>query len=645
MEVINKLTGKDKDQKRKDKIKASDKYTPFNEGSLRASSQYYTSNGIVATIMKLYVSPGSNRNLSFRAILNLLPKPNDNVKLTFIVKDLSIKDEEKQKIVNKNTFDNMQAKEIKGEKESDRERKDLTAKDVQRTEFEDYRDYQLEASKPKPLIVYEIYLIAEGESQEKIETQITSINTLMDKVYPGLQFFAQPGKQIELLQELYRPLAKSKVHKTSTGNNYSVLNFAISRGLKDKTGIPIGLDTLSVTSNSTLFDFNKYTNNQAFIAIPSSSTMRRYNNEDLDKSLRYTTGSYLAQAVANNISAHNPNQKIFHIVLNNFKYSNDDRFYMNDANAGKLKTYDMTDLTINPLQGFGEYHEVQQVYERLTQKIVNIFDILLEYSLSAADRAVILDTIERFYFNQSLWSAETLKYPKRARIIKVVKPELYPTLSLFINEFTNLATKALRENRELKADRIDTLQSILRQSLTAYQNVLGATTSISFDPKYKQFYYQFKNIESHLMKQVQFLNIFEFIRYIAKEGDTIVIHGMNQLYEKTTDMAFDAIESAKRKGIKMIYTFDEVSAARKRLGTMTDMFNMNRLFYHDLNTDVDWSIVGTCSKDDVKRFEKSLRMSVGPRIQNQMMARSYSQVFIHRDRGHIDHFTSLDFLI
>lgn len=642
MEKIKDLFNFNKTEK---EDKNNGNYVPLSDSIIKSSSQYYTSNGIVATVLKLDVKPGSNRNLSFRSIINLLPKPSEDVKLTFIVKDSSIKGEEKQTIVNKNTFDNMEAKDIQSTQQSKRERNDTVAKAVQESEYADYADYQTEANSPRPLVLYEIYLIAEGSTQAKIETQITSINLLLDKVYPGLQFFAHPGKQLDMIQEIYKPLVPSKIHKTSTGNNYAVLNFAISRGLKDKSGIPIGLDTLSVTSNSTLFDFNKYTTNQAFIAIPSASVIRRYSRDTMDKNKIYTTSSYLAQAAANNIAAHNTDNKIFHIVLNNFQYADDPRYFMNEYNAGQLKTYDMTKLTINPLQGFGEYHEVQQVFERLTQKIVDIFDILLEYSLKSEERAVILDAIERFYFNQSLWSSETLKYPKRARIIKVKKPELYPTLSLFINEFTNLATKALSENREMKADRIDTLQSILRQALTAYQNVLGATTSIDFDPNYRQFYYQFNNIESPLMKQVQFLNIFEFIRYIAKPNDTIIIHGMNNLYEKTTEMAFEAIESAKRKDVKLIYTFDEVTSARKRLGEMTDMFKMNRLFYHDLNTDVDWSVVGTCTQDDVKKFEKSLRMPVGARIAAQMTQRSYSQVFIHRDRGHIDHFTSLDFLI
>lgn len=629
----------------KDKNKTEKKIKDLQlvtNSTFQTSDYFYTSNGIVGSILKLYVAPGTNRNMSFRAVLNLLPKPSKDVKLTFIVRDASIKGEEKQKIINKNTYDNIASKRAQNADATDREKDDAKAKMIQQTELDDYTDYQITASDATPLIVYDIFLIAESTSQEKIKTQIKSINTLLDKTYQGLSFYVQAGKQLDLLQSLYRDLEKTKIQKSSTGNNYALLNFAISEGLKDKTGVPIGLDTKAIVTSSTLFDFNKYTKSQAFIAIPKSSILRRYLVDDH----HYTTSSYLSQAVANNIIANRPNNKIFHIVLNDFKYLNDDRYYMNDFNKDLLKEYDMTKLTINPLQGFGEYNEIQQVYERLIQKIADIFDILLDFNLETADKAIILDAIERFYFEQSLWSPEVLDYPKRARIIKVKRPDLYPTLNLFINTFTNLVTVALKDKRELKADRIDTLQSILRQALTTYQNILGKTTSIDFDlASYKQIYYTFNNVDSLAIKQVQFLNIFDFVRYISKPGDTIIIHGMDQLYQKTTDMAYNAIENAKKKGLTLLYSFDTVTAPSQKLGKMTDMFSMKELYYHDLNTDVDWSIVGNCSVDDVDKFEKVLRMSVGAQIRNQMMERSYSQVLIHRDKGHIDNFTSLDFII
>lgn len=629
----------------KDKNKTEKKIKDLQlvtNSTFQTSDYFYTSNGIVGSILKLYVAPGTNRNMSFRAVLNLLPKPSKDVKLTFIVRDASIKGEEKQKIINKNTYDNIASKRAQNADATDREKDDAKAKMIQQTELDDYTDYQITASDATPLIVYDIFLIAESTSQEKIKTQIKSINTLLDKTYQGLSFYVQAGKQLDLLQSLYRDLEKTKIQKSSTGNNYALLNFAISEGLKDKTGVPIGLDTKAIVTSSTLFDFDKYTKSQAFIAIPKSSILRRYLVDDH----HYTTSSYLSQAVANNIIANRPNNKIFHIVLNDFKYLNDDRYYMNDFNKDLLKEYDMTKLTINPLQGFGEYNEIQQVYERLIQKIADIFDILLDFNLETADKAIILDAIERFYFEQSLWSPEVLDYPKRARIIKVKRPDLYPTLNLFINTFTNLVTVALKDKRELKADRIDTLQSILRQALTTYQNILGKTTSIDFDlAAYKQIYYTFNNVDSLAIKQVQFLNIFDFVRYISKPGDTIIIHGMDQLYQKTTDMAYNAIENAKKKGLTLLYSFDTVTAPSQKLGKMTDMFSMKELYYHDLNTDVDWSIVGNCSVDDVDKFEKVLRMSVGAQIRNQMMERSYSQVLIHRDKGHIDNFTSLDFII
>ena len=305
----------------------------------------------------------------------------------------------------------------------------------------------------------------------------------------------------------------------------------------------------------------------------------------------------------------------------------------------------MTKLTINPLQGFGDYDEVQQVYTRLLDKVVNIFDILNDFKIPTNNKTLIRTALDQYFFNINYWSKDIAEYPKRARIIKVKNPETYPTLSDFINQFTIMTNKALREGRELKADRVDDIEADLTNMLSAYSNVIGSPTSIDIDKKAKQLYYKFNNIGNLKMKQIQFLNIFEYLRYIANPGDTIIIHGMNNLFHETTKMVHESVESAKRKGIKMIYAYDTVTSPSQRIGAMSDLFKMNELYYENLNTNVDWVAVGRCDEDEVKKFEKALRMRVGPSIGGQMQARAYSQVLIHRDRGHIDHFTSLDFII
>lgn len=635
------------ENKEKEKEIDKNKYKRFSDSTLYTSDYYFTHDGVVGAIMKLQVQPGTNRNLSFRQILNLLPKPGNeaNVKLTFMVKEKSIKGEEKTKLVNENAIDNMESMEIKEGEENSREKKDKKAKLIKRDKYIDYGDYQVEASSPIPVVLYDIYLLAESYSQEAIKEQIDAINTLLDKTYAGLRFYIQPGVQMDTIQEIYKPLAHNLKHKTSTGSNYALLNFAISRGLKDQNGVPIGLDSIAITSNSTMFDFNKYTTEQAFIAIPKSSVLRRYNGVNVSKQSQYTTSSYFAQAAANNISANNPNSKIYHLVLNNYNYIGDKRFYLNNNSKGYLKNYDMTKLTINPLQGFGDYDEVQQVYSRLLDKIVNIFDILNDFKMPSNNKTLIRTALNEFFFHEGYWSNEIAKYPKRARIIKVKKPELYLLLSDFINQFSTISKRALSEGRENKADRVEDIQDDLSNMLSTYANVIGSPTSISIDKKAKQLYYQFNNIGNLKMKQIQFLNIFDYVRYVANPGDTIIIHGMNNLFHETTKMVHESIESARRKGIKMIYSYDTVTSPSQRIGAMSDIFKMNELYYENLNTNVDWVAVGRCDEDEVKKFEKALRMRVGSSIASQMQARAYSQVLIHRDRGHIDHFTSLDFII
>lgn len=602
---------------------------------------YIYHNGRCATIVQLYVRSGSNRQLTFQEIIDMIPtNAFDGVQMYFIVQDSMIKYDTKKRIIRQNAGSNKETindTQKHGRKE---ETDDVSEYIMQEAEKADYDDYERILDSAEPIAVFKIQLMISGPTPEVVEEQLQTLNTIFDQRHEGAKWDSLAGDQSERFQSLFQRLEHTRFDMTSTASNYAGLDFAVNSGLADPGGVPIGVDALSLTASTAFFDFETYTSKQAFIAMPHSSVMGRFMKED--SNVQVSASSLIAQCAANQIAI--SGHRVKHIVLNDFDYFEKGLYYRPAETEQIFKVYDASTMTINPLQGFGDVEDVVKIFSRLTQKIVNIFDLLEDLKLTQEEKAVVLTAIERFYFNHGLWTVDAEIHPKRTRIVGISKPETYPTLGMLVHEFTTLAQSAARDNRELKADRVDTLKSILSQALSSHMGVLGRPTSIK-DSDALQTYFDFNNIESRSMTQVQFINMLDYIIYTCRKGDCIVIHGCEKLYDTTMKMVAETIKAAQRRGVRMIFSYDTIVAQDSQVDKMSDIFKMQGPYYVDLETDVDWSYVGKMTNDEVKMYEKAMNTYLSDIIRSQAAAKLPCQALVHRSAGNINNFVHMNVLV
>ena len=138
--------------------------------------------------------------------------------------------------------------------------------------------------------------------------------------------------------------------------------------------------------------------------------------------------------------------------------------------------------------------------------------------------------------------------------------------------------------------------------------------------------------------QVQFLNMIEYIIWTASEGDVIVLHGMDNLWSKVATMAHPAIKAAQKKGIRFIFAFDTITNNSKDEIIKTDVFDLQHVYYKDLDTDVDWSMIGTCFDYEVDVYERALATELSTTTRNELMRKARCKVLIHRRSGDINTF-------
>lgn len=607
---------------------------------------YIEHNGYTMTIVELYNRKGTNRELSYTDVIELIPvNPYRNVEMFFLVDDSLVKGDEKTRIVQKNarsgkmvTNDTM----MNGSQEDRENRASQIQHDADMDDYDHYETF-LQA-KSDPIVVYRICLLIIGHDRETVEDQVEVLNTLLDQRNEGARWDSLGGDQMNRFTTMFDKLEPSRHLNTSTGDNYAGINFAVSGGLNDTHGLPVGRDALALTGFTSFFDMSGTLTKQGIISIPRRSILDLYvrraggDNDDLSApplNDQPSASSIFAQYAANHVVLDGYNAH--HLVLNDFDYFEKGLYYR-QLNVPKMyEKYDVSKVTINPLQGFGSLDEVTAVYSRLTDKIVNIFDVMNNLNLSANQRGIILKATNDFYMKNRLWTADADKYPKRTSIVNIDRPEAYPVMSNLLTHLRTMTSAALVDNRESKADTIETLHSILKQSVDSHMGILGRPTAIQ-PSDCRQVYYDFNSIESDQIRQVQFLNILEYVLWTAKEGDVVVIHGMDKLWSKVARMSHPAIESAQKKGIRFLFAFDVVSSPNRDQIVRSDMFELQGTYYNDLDQDVDWSVVGTCFDYEVNMYEKALASELSTMIRNELQSKSRCKVLIHRNNGDINTF-------
>lgn len=608
----------------------------------RTTPSYIIHNGKYVSILQLYVRPGSNRNLTYDDVIDFMPVSTlSGVEINLFNADTLIKDDKKKRIIKKNASLNKETLKDTEQSEGHKKEDDQSAKNTRMYEADDYDDYELIIDSSEPVVVFRWSIMIIADYMEDIEDQVDILNTLLDQRHDGAKWDSLPGEQYERFTTLFDEVPKSYKEMSATAYNYSGLNLAINSGLNDSKGLPLGSNALSLTESSAYFDFEKSTKKQAMIAMNrSSSKMPLYERED--ETHQISVPSLIAQYAANTYMLHD--HKVHHIVLNDFDYFEPQMFYRDRVVNKIFKEYDVSKMTINPLQGFGNIDKVTQIYPRLVQKLTNIFDLMLDLNMSKEERAIVLNAIDQFYYNNDLWSANAEEKPKLTQIVEIDQPELYPTMVQLLNQFEALATKAIKSNRENKATNIETISSTLKQKMSAYTQVLARTTSIEYTDA-SQIYYSFKNIDSLQLRQIQLVNIIDYVIYKANKNDVIIIHGFDSVLERVAEMVLETIQAAQNKGIRFIFTFDSIKSGKNQKGQMNDMFEMEHKYYTDLDTDVDWSMVGRMIPRELQYYKKALNKELGLTISSVLQYKVANRILLHRNMGQVNDFVNLRFIV
>lgn len=621
----------------------------------RFTSSFIHHNGQVAALVRLYVRRGSNRHLSYVDVLDIIPRhPSPDVKIYFIERDGKLSDTEKHTAIKENATSSQQV--ISNEKRDEANghaghKKDASEREMDAADISDYQAYELILDGPDPVMFFDINLLVVGPSEEVVDAQIDDINVALRQSHAGMEWGNVAGDQATRFRQLFFPLEQDYLRADSSiGSNYAGFNFAASPGLCDERGIAIGNDVLALVNASAIFDANGSTKGYASIAIPDTEKITLYEPED--ETPHVSSASIIAQAVANDIVCNG--HRAAHLVFNGFDYVGKTiHDYTRPVDSSAFCYYDVSRVSINPLQGFGSLNDVVNVFSRLTNKIVNIFDLLTDLSFegdqhSMENKALVLRAVNQFYINQKLWASDAAIHPARTNIVNVQHPETYPTLGIFISEFTNIVSAYRKQGDHAAGSRAEALHDTLDSALGRAMSMIGSHTDISPSGALQDFY-DFSRIGDETLRQVQAVNILDYVLFTLRRGDLLVIHGADMLWKITIgSMLNESLRAAVKRGVRIIFVFDTVTTPNTNpsndLKNGSDMFSLrDGGYYTNLDSDFSWSMVGPMMDDELARYSKAMgNIAVSDTVRVQATGlRGQCQVLMHRNAGNVNNFITL----
>lgn len=614
--------------------RTDDRVALVEDSPYYVSPSFFTHGGKVASVLQLYVRVGSNRYMSFTDVIDIIPvAAMDGIDLFMSINDKLITGDEKKRLIGANATGGKAHVEDAESDSGDRDSDSASAHRVNEAQKEDFDDYDLILDSSDPVVTFRIQLLVTGRSQEAVEEQIKMLNVSLAQKHDGAVWDSLGGDQGSRLRHLVDTYIPSEHDMTSTGTNYSRLNFSVSSGLDDHNGIYMGRDAVALTSSNSSVDFDSHLHRLGIIAVPSGATMTAYRTSR-EETHNPPLSSQWAQAAANQLWMNR--HTVHHLVFNDFDYLNDERYRAIPDRHLLFKSYDVSNVSINPLQGFGDLDDITNIFNRLMDKIVNIFDVLEGLKLTASQKAAVRDATQQFYGTQNLWTPSMAHNVMRSRLVGG-NSETYPTTIGLINSFKSVQRETHNEGYYEQAQTLGNMKSSLSQAINANIKILGERTSIE-PTNAKQVYYNFDNIASPMLKQVQYLNLIDYVISTAVPGDVIMIHGADHLYDRVIKFTRDSIIAAQRKGIRFVFSFDSVSATESPNATMTDLFSLKGSFYNNLDKDIDWTVLGRCNSDEVTRFSEAMDLELSGSIRANMQSSMENQVLFHRNAGRVNNF-------
>lgn len=467
-------------------------------------------------------------------------------------------------------------------------------------------------------------LLLKAPDLATLEDSVERIGRLYIDRFATIKLAPYAGEQ---RQELTTLLAPNDT-KRGKGFGFTSVELAgshalVTNGLNDPAGEYIGHMIGDVNTSAVLFDANAYTHH-VVVADNTIHDITYDTGDDTDTSRPVTEvlgrarvsdmwGSKIAQACLLN------NGSVVHLVLDGADLNR-----LGPPLASITSRVDLNTGEVNMFEMFGEPADELAIFAAQMRKLVLMFEQV--YEATDSDRSIIRGELEKtatqFYIDSGMWTRNAIEHRERLRVVGVPHEQV-PRLQMFTT-YLDTAHKALlnagaRDEEKLHAYGVlgVVAKNLLDNNGDLFNNHTAAVIDQVRDSR--RVVYDFSTLmrRGKGVAMAQLVNIIGFAVGKLAAGDTVIIHGAENIDAGVRDYLETQLEHLHSRGGRVVYCYNDVDK-------MLAEVDFNRF-------DVaDYTILGAMRDKTVLTYQDTLAQRIPPDLAGLITTRGQGLCYLRR---------------
>lgn len=456
-------------------------------------------------------------------------------------------------------------------------------------------------------------LLLKAPTLEILDETIERVARLYIDRFGTLKAAPYAGEQRQELSGLLKNNEKKRgkgFHFTSTelAGSYAL----VTNGLNDKGGEYVGYMVGDVNNSAVLMDVNRYDHHVVIADATHSEYLDRQRVSNM-------WCSKISQACMLN------NGSVVHLVLDGANLNK-----LGPAFSRLTARVDLNEGDVNMFEMFGDEEDELSIFAAQMEKLKLMFEQLYETSdgaIGSIIRSALEDTATDFYVEQGMWRHNAKAERRRLRVVNIPHHQV-PRLQMFVS-YLATAHKALVNAAKTDLDQLrayNVLKGIAQTMLSTNGSLFNNHTASAIDGvrDSKRVVYDF----SRLMRRgkgvamAQLVNIVGFAVGNLGLGDTVIIHGTEQIDERVKSYLNMQFEHLQERGGRLVYSYNDVDK-------MLEDSKFNKF------DAADYTLFGPMRDRTVAEYQKQLHQQIPPDLAQLITTKGENLTYLRRDVSNV----------
>jgi len=403
----------------------------------------------------------------------------------------------------------------------------------------------------------------------------------------------------------------------------------VTRGINDPDGTYVGSLAYEVNSDPVLLNTIAFEELMIVCAKGRAQDLSSKYSQNINHTFKATTGWSVKIAQ----DALMRDKKVMHMVLN----EEDPRRIPDAIDLRDLSLY--VDLTsrksgINMLEPFSQGVDENAAFNILITKIQTIVrqfsqkvDETDDTTLTSEDMQAMQQLLHQFYIYEKMWVSDAKAEKEDIRLLNLPHNDV-PVLSRLVvyaremvaeeSKGDNVYTKSYRKIYHLLRDISNNHGDLFDRHTTINRRKLREKKQIIFDFKHL-------NLRSEQGLMGHFVNTFSYGEGELKDGDVLIIHGMDLMTETVCEFLRIRLRQLHQRGVKVVLLYEEADIL---LGSEKKYRQHNKWFEQ-----ANVRLTNPMTNSSVSRYSEILRVGLPESVKQGMSGADRHVYLLNRSQN------------